>query len=138
MGISAEARHTEFKLEGDVDPRTGVNIRQFIRDGIEALLNDVTPGGVDYPYHRAAEVVAKKHKIVSDEFKWAHHPFHWFLVLEKGIIVMEHNTPSSDISYMYKKVSDSNLDDLTEEMFNRYGTLISERIKAFREGKYND
>jgi hypothetical protein len=113
-----------------------IDIKGFIHDSIEAMLNCVTTEGVHDPYDAVAAIVTKKHNITPDIFRQVHHPFHWYLVNEKKIITMEMPSgPDDSKGYLYKRgVMAPNLDELTQGMFDEYAPLIESRMKALMRG----
>ena len=108
-----------------------VDIKEFVHDGIEAILNSVTTEGVSDPYEAVAAIIAKKHNVTPDFFKQLYHPFHWYLVNKKKIITMEMPSGPESKGYAYKRRAMAlNLDELTQEMFDEYAPLIESRMKA--------
>jgi hypothetical protein len=108
--------------------------KRFIKDTLEAILGYVTPEGVMEPYEHAAEIVGPKHGMTAEQCRWTLHPFHWYLFLEKKFLTMEQVAGG----YQYKRnVADPDLDKMTEEFFQKYGTLAKEKIANAKAGKYS-
>ena len=112
-----------------------VDTEAFIRDGLEAILNLMPAEGTLDPYAPAADAIAKKYGITPELFKWVHHPFHWHLVNDEKIVVVEMQQSSGE--YLYKKAKEFDINKMTADMLDRYGTIINARIKAVKEGKYS-
>jgi hypothetical protein len=111
-----------------------IDTKAFIHDSLEAILNLMPAEGTNDPYAPAAEAVAKKYGITTELFKWVHHPFHWYLVNEEKIIAIEMQQSSGE--YVYKKAKEFDLEKITADLLDRYGTVINARMKAVKEGKY--
>jgi hypothetical protein len=108
---------------------TSVDTKEFMRYGLEAIVGYLKESDSD-PYVAVSKKIEEQYNFKPGAFMQLHHPFHWYLVLEKKLIVMELNQKSGQTIYkLIKTPNKEEIGQLADELYAEHGTMIEARFK---------
>jgi len=108
---------------------TSVDTKEFIHYGLEAIVDYLKEPGSD-PYIAVSKKIEEQYNFKTGTFMQLHHPFHWYLVLEKKIVVMETKRETGHTIYRLAKIpTQEEIDKFADELYAEHGKMVEARFK---------